>query len=50
VHIRAARQTGLPLVIHTRNASDDTLAILKEEGEARAYIRHGVSIASPARP
>ncbi len=33
VHIRAARQTGLPLIIHTRSASDDTLAILKEEGE-----------------
>lgn len=33
VHIRAARQTDKPLVIHTRNASDDTLAILKEEGE-----------------
>jgi TatD DNase family protein len=33
VHIRAARRTGLPLVIHTRSASDDTLAILKEEGE-----------------
>jgi TatD DNase family protein len=33
VHIRAARHTGKPLVIHTRNASDDTLAILKEEGE-----------------
>lgn len=33
VHIRAARQTGLPLVIHTRMASDDTLAILKEEGQ-----------------
>ena len=32
-HIRAARQTHLPLVIHTRQASDDTLAILKEEGE-----------------
>lgn len=32
VHIRAARATGLPLVIHTRNASDDTLAILREEG------------------
>jgi TatD DNase family protein len=32
-HIRAARQLQLPLVIHTRNASDDTLAILKEEGE-----------------
>lgn len=32
-HIRAARQVQLPLVIHTRSASDDTLAILKEEGE-----------------
>lgn len=32
-HIRAARQVQLPLVIHTRAASDDTLAILKEEGE-----------------
>ena len=33
VHIRAARQVQLPLVIHTRDAADDTLAILKEEGE-----------------
>jgi TatD DNase family protein len=32
-HIRAARQTGKPLVIHTRSASADTLAILKEEGQ-----------------
>ena len=32
VHIRAARQTAKPLVIHTRSASSDTLAILKEEG------------------
>lgn len=32
VHIRASRQTGLPLVVHTRSASDDTLAILREEG------------------
>ncbi len=32
VHIRAARSAGLPLVIHTRNASADTLAILREEG------------------
>ncbi len=31
-HIRAGRQTDLPLVIHTRSASDDTLAILAEEG------------------
>jgi TatD DNase family protein len=35
VHIRAARHTGLPLVIHTRSASDDTLAILREEGQGR---------------
>ncbi len=32
-HIRAARQLNKPLVIHTRNASADTLAILREEGE-----------------
>jgi TatD DNase family protein len=32
VHIAAARQTDLPLVIHTRSASDDTLAILREGG------------------
>ncbi len=32
-HIRAARQTGVPLVIHTRAASQDTLGILREEGE-----------------
>ncbi|XVJ69967.1 MAG: TatD family hydrolase [Rhizobacter sp.] len=32
VHIEASRKTGLPLVIHTRSASEDTLAILREEG------------------
>jgi len=32
-HIRAARQLSKPLVIHTRSASQDTLAILREEGE-----------------
>ena len=32
-HVRAARQVGVPLVIHTRAASADTLAILREEGE-----------------
>lgn len=32
VHVRAARATGKPLVIHTRSASVDTLAILHEEG------------------
>lgn len=33
VHIRAARALGKPLVIHTRSASQDTLALLDEEGE-----------------
>jgi TatD DNase family protein len=32
VHIRAARASGLPLVVHTRSASRDTLDILREEG------------------
>lgn len=32
-HIRAARRAGVPLVIHTRAAADDTLRILDEEGE-----------------
>lgn len=31
VHIRAASATGKPLVVHTRNASEDTISILKEE-------------------
>lgn len=31
-HIRAARQTGLPLVVHTREADADTIRILTEEG------------------
>ena len=31
-HIRAARRSARPLVIHTRSASDDTLRVLREEG------------------
>ena len=30
-HIRAARETGLPLEIHARDADDDTIRILEEE-------------------
>ncbi len=33
VHIRVARQLAKPLVIHTRSAPADTLAILREEGQ-----------------
>ncbi|MFM2372475.1 MAG: hypothetical protein RIS85_2197 [Pseudomonadota bacterium] len=31
VHIRVARETGLPLIIHTRDAEDDTARIIAEE-------------------
>lgn len=34
-HIEAAHQTGLPLIIHTRHAAQDTLAILKEAGRGQ---------------
>lgn len=33
-HIRAARACGKPLVIHTRDAAEDTLAIMREERAA----------------
>lgn len=34
-HIAAAGQTGLPLVVHTRDAREDTIAMLGELGEGR---------------
>ena len=37
MHIAAARITGLPLVIHAREADDDLSAILREEAEKGAY-------------
>jgi TatD DNase family protein len=41
VHIRAARATEKPLVIHTRSASADTLRILREEhGEGAGGVFH----------
>jgi TatD DNase family protein len=33
-HITAARQAGKPLIIHSRDAAEDTLRILKEESAA----------------
>lgn len=33
-HIRAARRAGKPLIIHTRNAAEDTLRLMQEEGAA----------------
>ncbi len=39
-HIEAARRTGLPLEIHTRDADDDTLAILEDEHAKGAVPGH----------
>jgi TatD DNase family protein len=36
-HIAAARETGLPLVIHSRDADDDTARILEEESGKGAF-------------
>jgi TatD DNase family protein len=36
-HIAAARETGLPLIVHTRDAEEDTAAILFEEMGQGAY-------------
>ena len=51
VHIRAARASGLPLVIHTRSASSDTLGVLREEGggEARGVFHCFTETAEVAR-
>lgn len=35
-HIRAARECGKPLIVHTREAAADTLRIMKEENAAGA--------------
>ncbi|MEE9388669.1 MAG: TatD family hydrolase [Paracoccaceae bacterium] len=37
IHIEAARQTGLPLIIHARAADDDMARILSDEHRAGAY-------------
>jgi len=36
-HIAAARETKLPLVVHARDADDDTVAILQDEHRKGAY-------------
>ena len=37
IHITAARETGLPLIIHARDADDDMARILREEHAKGAY-------------
>jgi len=36
-HIRASRETGLPLIVHTRDAEDDTISIMEDEMGKGAY-------------
>ncbi len=36
-HISVSRQTGLPIIIHTRDAEDDTAAILSDEMKQGAF-------------
>jgi len=36
-HIQAARETGLPLIVHTRDADEDTVEILEDEMGKGAY-------------
>jgi TatD DNase family protein len=38
VHIEAARLTGLPLVVHTRSASSDTLDLLRSPSGAQSDV------------
>lgn len=37
MHIEAARQTGLPVIVHSRDADEDTVAILQEEYAKDAF-------------
>ncbi|MDV5822419.1 TatD family hydrolase [Sphingobium naphthae] len=36
-HIAACRETGLPLIVHTRDAEEDTIRIMREEMEQGPY-------------
>ena len=36
-HITAARETGLPVVVHTRDADEDTISIMRDEYAKGAY-------------
>jgi TatD DNase family protein len=47
--IELARATGKPLVIHTRAADDDTLALLDERADGLSVILHCFSMASRVR-
>ncbi len=39
-HVAACRETGLPLIVHTRDAEADTIAILRDEMDKAPIRRH----------
>jgi TatD DNase family protein len=39
MHIRAARETGLPFIVHSRSAEDETLRLIAEEGADHGSCR-----------
>lgn len=40
MHIELARSTGLPLIVHSRDAAADTLAVLREEADDLTIVLH----------
>ena len=41
IHLNAAKQAGLPVIVHTRDAREDTIALIKAHGdEASAGVLH----------
>ena len=43
-HLDLARRAGLPVVVHTREAAEDTLAVLAEHGHGLTVILHCFSL------
>src|SRR3546814_21124579 len=41
-HIHASQRTGLPIIVHTRDAEADTLALLGEEKDRESFDRKRV--------
>jgi TatD DNase family protein len=41
-HIAAARETGLPLIIHSRDADDDMIILRDEHSKGALYLRHAL--------
>jgi TatD DNase family protein len=40
LHVRLARRTGKPLIIHARNSDEEVLGLLREDGPTPGGVRH----------